>query len=78
MVYSRKNIVLSVSGSCDAGQNIRVDTGVLTQKMKKAAKMLNIKGHEIQSKTLYTAVDVEIHKNKVLKYTIFEAKNRPI
>jgi hypothetical protein len=53
-----------VDGSSDGGVTVHDDNTVLSDKMKQAAQILNLKGHVIgqkDAKTLYSAGDMEGH-----------------
>ena len=56
-----------VYGSSDAGKTVAADDPVVNAKMKEAALKLNLKGHYVKDKLLYSAVDVEVHRHKELK-----------
>ncbi|KAL7711905.1 Clu domain-containing protein [Entamoeba marina] len=51
-----------IYGSGDAGKTIRMDNPLLNEKMRVAAKLLNIKGHVIKGKMVHGPVDIEVHK----------------
>ena len=63
--YPRKWSDSDSLGSADAGQTVKCENPIISQKMKQAAKLLNLKGHQVQDKTIFAAVDVEIHQHKV-------------
>jgi len=48
-------------GSKDGGRNVHADDPKLNELMERAADILNIKGHDVNGKVLYSAGDIEGH-----------------
>ena len=64
-------------GTNDGGRSVKNECKELASKLKKAARMLNIKPHDVSGKLMYSACDLEgkKKKRKLINILNFKLKN---